>query len=411
MDLVAEIQRQKSINRYLAQAVAIAMQDPPVSPMKRPQPVPPPASFESQPPVSNPLPSPAQATPAQPAAPAQKRKLLLANYQSPGDVLMMTATLRDLHKAYPGRFATGVTTSCDELFLHNPYVTKFTDEENIEKLTAEYPLIHKSNTIPYHFIHGFAQFLESHLNVRIPLTEFKGDVYITEQEKSNDILTRFKLPDHYWLVFAGGKYDFTAKWWNPAYYQEVVNHFKGRITFVQCGESHAWPPKQGNYHFHPPLQNVVNLVGQTKNVRDLMSLIYHASGVLCPITFPMHLAAAIPVKNNYPKNRPCVVIAGGREPTQWEMYPNHRFMNTNGCIDCCDNGGCWVSRCQKIGDGDEKDRQNTCVYPVEVGPGLSVPKCMNMIKPSDVIRAIEMYYEGGVLKNHKKIGKKIPMVQ
>lgn len=183
-----------------------------------------------------------------------------------------------------------------------------------------------------------------------------------------------------------------CKWWSPDYYQKVVDHFKNKITFVQVGHKDHW---------HPKLDGVVNLIGKT-DLRQLIRLIYHSSGVICPVTFAMHAAAAIPMKKNTPKNRPCVVIAGGREPSQWEKYPHHRFLETNGAIDCCDNGGCWKSRCQKVNDGDEKDDNNLCLYPVKISnQNISIPKCMNMIKPKDVIRSIEMYYEGGLLEYDK----------
>ena len=29
-------------------------------------------------------------------------KLILRNFQSPGDIVMLTAAVRDLHRAYPG---------------------------------------------------------------------------------------------------------------------------------------------------------------------------------------------------------------------------------------------------------------------------------------------------------------------
>src|SRR5580658_10110743 len=36
------------------------------------------------------------------------RKLILNNYQSPGDIVMLTAAVRDLHRTYPGDFLTDV---------------------------------------------------------------------------------------------------------------------------------------------------------------------------------------------------------------------------------------------------------------------------------------------------------------
>ena len=190
----------------------------------------------------------------------------------------------------------------------------------------------------------------------------------------------------FWIIMAGGKYDFTAKWNNPKTYQEVVDHFKGKIKFVQCGEKHHW---------HPKLKGVVDFIGKT-NLRQFIRLIYHSVGIVTPVSFAMHAAAAIESKHGL-KNRPCVVIAGGREPVQWEAYPNHRFLSTNGCLPCCDNGGCWASRCQKIGDGDEKDKKSLCIEPVKISEDLYIPKCIDMIKSHNIIEAIEMYYNGGVL--------------
>ena len=57
-----------------------------------------------------------------------------------------------------------------------------------------------------------------------------------------------------------------------------------------------------------------------------MRLTYHAQGMLCPVTALMHLAAAAEMKGGWPKNRPCVVVAGGREPMQWEAYPHHQYI-------------------------------------------------------------------------------------
>jgi hypothetical protein len=108
----------------------------------------------------------------------------------------------------------------------------------------------------------------------------------------------------------------------------------------------------------------------------------------------MQLAAAVEVKPGMPQNRPCVVIAGGREPPQWEAYSHHQFIHTVGALRCCDNGGCWKSRTVPLGDGDSKDRpENLCVDVVG-----RLPRCMDMISADEVIRRIELYSEGGALE-------------
>ena len=103
----------------------------------------------------------------------------------------------------------------------------------------------------------------------------------------------------------------------------------------------------------------------------------------------MHLAAAVPTKDG--SLRPCVVVAGGREPAHWEQYPGNQFLHTIGALPCCATGGCWKSRCQEMGDGDEKDN-DTCERPVYHGDDeWATAQCMEMITPGTVIDAIERY--------------------
>ncbi len=315
---------------------------------------------------------------------AISRDLILTCDLSPGDIVMMTAAVRDLHLAYPGQFRTDVRTPADAIWDNNPYITRLDDQDPAAKtIPMRYDLIHQSNEGAYHFIHGYARHLEEVLGLRIPVTRFHGDIHLSDAEKSwisqvqEDPIGWH--PD-FWIIVAGGKYDYTAKWWDPSRFQRVVDHFQGRIRFVQCGEDGHW---------HPRLSGVIDLVGKT-DLRQFIRLMYHAAGVVSPVTFAMHLAAAVEVKPGGAKNRACVVVAGGREPSQWEKYGHHRFLETNGALLCCDQGGCWKSRCQTLGDGDEKESADQlCLLPVQVAPDLWIPRCMDLIGADDVIRAIE----------------------
>ncbi len=315
------------------------------------------------------------------------KKLILRSFQSPGDVLMLTAAVRDLHRAHPGQFQTDMRTSADALWENNPNLTRLREgEPGVNLLDMHYPLIDQSSQRPYHFIHGYVQYLEQQLRLPIPVTRFQGDVYLAEQEKLLPAgLADFGIRDGFWIVVAGGKYDFTYKWWSG--YQKVVDHFRGVIQFVQCGEVGHW---------HPPLDGVINLIGKT-STREFIRLMYHADGVLCPVTFAMHLAAAVPPPPTAIGARACVVIAGGRESPHWEAYPQHQFLHTVGALRCCAQGGCWKSRCQLVGDGDGKDRQNVCEQPVQITPDLRIPRCMEMITPDNVIRGIALYLDGGAI--------------
>src|SRR6185436_12156152 len=129
---------------------------------------------------------------------------------------------------------------------------------------------------------------------------------------------------------------------------------------------------------------VVDLRGRT-TLRQLVRLVYHAEGVVCPITCLMHLAAAVEPKPGANPLRPCVVIAGGREPPHWEGYPGHQFIHTIGALRCCAQGGCWKDRVVPLHDGDHRDQPgNLCV---DVVSGL--PRCMDMISADEVIGRIE----------------------
>src|SRR6266446_6070657 len=227
--------------------------------------------------------------------PPEPRQVILRCYLSPGDIVMLTAAVRDLHRAFPGEFQTDIRTAADALWENNPYVTRLDENSpTVETIEMHYPLIHSSKQRPYHFVHGFVQFLEQHLQRQIPVTEFKGDIHVSPEEKGwMSQVEELGFRNNFWIMVAGGKYDFTAKWWDPDRYQAVVDHFLGKIRFVQCGEGDHW---------HPPLRNVINLVGKT-DTRQFVRLMYHADGVVCPITFAMHLAAAVETKPGKPKNR------------------------------------------------------------------------------------------------------------
>ena len=314
------------------------------------------------------------------------RKLLLTNYQAPGDILMLTAAVRDLHLCCPGEFATDVETSCPELWENNPHVTALDpNASEVEVVPCEYPLIHHADNKALHFIHGFMEDLGDRLQCRIQPTEFRGDIHLSGTERAlppMGTLAEGDLP--YWIVVAGGKYDDTIKWWHFRRWQAVVDHFRDRIQFVQVG-------KRDDYH--PPLQHVLDWRGRT-SLREMIRLTYHAAGVLCPVTFAMHLAAAVPTPPGRPASRACVVVAGGRESPHWEAYPTHQFLHTVGTLPCCATTGCWKSRTVPLGDGGAKDEPaHLCV---DVVGGL--PRCMDMIRPERVIESIEFYMKGIALK-------------
>lgn len=282
-------------------------------------------------------------------------KLILMNHLSPGDIAMLTACVRDLHLTYPGKYLTDVRTSCPDLWINNPYITKLDEKDmSVRKIQMHYPLIHRSNQVRKHFINGFREYLSQVLKINIKPGPFKPDIHLTEYEKTNPI-----IKGDYWIIVSGGKNDFTAKWWDPLKWQKVVDLLKDKVKFVQVGAAQ---------HYHPRLKNVIDMVGKT-SIRDLLRLIYHSRGVCCIVTCLMHFAAAF--------DKPCVVVAGGREPYWWEAYPGHKYLHTIGKLDCCKAWGCWKSKV--VGNG-----HSVCKRAKEVRPGVWQPECLTLITPEMV---------------------------
>lgn len=313
------------------------------------------------------------------------RKLVLKHNLALGDVVVLTAAVRDLHRCYPGQFLTDVRTSGSELWCHNPLLAPLDENDpDVECLDCEYPLIQWCNQVPCHMVYGFADFLNQKLGLEIKPTELRGDIHLSPAERASRPALQglLGMDAPYWLVVAGGKHDVTIKWWDPERYQEVVDQLRGRVQFVQVG---------GAGDFHPKLRGAVDLRGKT-SVRDLVRLVYHAQGVLCGVTGLMHLAAAVPGREGGAL-RPCVVVAGGREPVHWEAYPGHQFIHTIGALPCCASGGCWKSRTVPLGDDEQRDApQNLCS-----NLSGSLPRCMDMISAREVVRRIEVYFKGGAL--------------
>jgi len=340
------------------------------------------------------------------------QKVIFENYQSPGDVTMLTAAIRDLHRLFRGRFLTDVRTPCPDLWMHNPNITALDSKDpDIITVPCHYPLVKESNALPYHFLHGFMQFIGEQLDVPLRPTAFKGDIHLGDDERHlpSEVESLVGEPIPFWIVSSGGKFDFTIKWWDAARYQTVVDHFEGKILFVQVGS---------NEHYHPPLKSGIDLRGRT-TLRDLIRLVHHAQGVLTPVSLLMHLAAAVEGKENTPASRPCVVVAGGREPAHWEQYPQHQFIHNNGALRCCENGGCWRARTVPLGDGDDNDHPDSLCLDVimyrngvrrEIAGGFQdtiaspvenvrfLPRCMDMITKDEVVRRIETYFQGGAIE-------------
>jgi ADP-heptose:LPS heptosyltransferase len=314
--------------------------------------------------------------------PETAQRLLLQNHQSPGDVLVMSVAVGALARQHPGKFVVDVEGTAREIFDFNPHVARFNrdDGQPFRTLPAHYPAVHSADNRGVPFAQGYVEWFALQLGVNLVQDRRAPELYLSEEEKGwiSQVQEVTGKASKFFLVNAGHKMDFTAKYWSRQNFQEVVDRLRGKILFVQVGEAG---------HNHPPLEGVLNLVGKT-TTRQLIRLAWHAQGALCCSTFLAHIMAAW--------EKPCVMLLGGREPANWTSYPTQLTMTTLGTLPCCRTKSCWKSRVVPLGDGSEQDG-SLCERPTLMKGGEHVGQCMALITPADVERAILRYYDGGVL--------------
>lgn len=308
-------------------------------------------------------------------------KICLKTFLSLGDILVMTTAVESLHRQFPGRYETYVQTSCDEVWEHNPLVTRIPWDaaipEGIRLIECNYPTVNQSNQRAVTFLNGYLDDLGKQLGIPLEQQCYRPHVYLSKEEAGWISMIHQHIthaPTKYWLVSAGCKKDYTIKMWHG--YQQVVDHFAGRVQFVQIGKSD---------HQHPLLKGVINLIDQT-NVRQLIRLAQHAQGGLGPITALNHLLAAF--------DKPYVCIGGGREPAMWmHNYMTTHVLHAGASMPCITHNGCWLSRVVPLGDGDKKDEQ-LCKQPMFVQHPFPVARCMALITPQEVCLTIERILNG-----------------
>ena len=286
-------------------------------------------------------------------------KILLINTQPLlGDRLMFTPVVRDLKAARPD-WRIGVTSAGPEIWENNPHIDRAINETNCDKKFNIGPgkVTRGSKTNGKHITEAFRCSLQEHLGEQIKQGPFKPDIHLSEAEKNQ----RF-IDGRYWLINCDTG-PMTAKRWPLERFQQLVDSMKD-LTFVQVGLARDCRGKLKG-------DNVIDMVNKTK-VRELFSLVYNADGCISLVSSLMHVAAAF--------DKPCVVIAGGREPFSFERYANHRFIDSIGTLKCCKNNACWHNALSACKDHDGR-----------------FAKCMRLIEPPQVEAAVRSYYRGGAV--------------
>lgn len=321
---------------------------------------------------------------------SKPRNLILKTNQAPGDAVAMTAAVYSLHRAHPGKYVTAVESYWPGVFDYNPDVVWHrVPEDGVgtpdgwSVVEMHYPAIHQSNERAIHFMQGWCEFLGLALGVTVPLMTNRPRIYFSEPPPP---------VEDFWIICSGGKRDFTTKLWGHDNYQALVRLLGGAVDFVQVGGSRmpvTWSTEtRGSQEdSHPALDGTVaNMVGMT-TLRELFDLVRRSRGVVCGVSLLMHVAAAL--------EKPCVVVAGGREPVAWNAYPTQQYVHTVGALPCRDTrgraGACWRYRTVPLGDGLGILDRDTCERPVD-----GTPECMRMITPQEVADLVLRYNRIGV---------------
>ena len=288
-------------------------------------------------------------------------KILLRNTQPLlGDRLMFTPAVRDLKTQFPD-YKINVISAGPEMWNNNPYLDNDVNLSNADVVYDIGPakVTKGSKTNGIHIARAFTECLSEKMNTVIKHGLLKPDIHLSETEKKAS-----PVSGRYWVINIDTG-PMSAKRWPPERFQQLVESMPN-ITFVQIGLS-----KDNQYRLRGA--NVIDLIDRTK-IRELFSLVYNAEGCISLVSSLMHVAAAF--------DKPCVVIAGGREPVTFEHYPYHRFLHTIGCVPCARLQACWKNSIGACLDSDG-----------------TTAKCMEIIPVSIVKEAVESYYNGGILKS------------
>jgi len=293
---------------------------------------------------------------------------------APGDIVACTAALRDYALAFPDTRIV-YCGAHKELLANNPHVEIGSGACEVTLCYAEGQRRVADGRWNQHFISWFYEDIYRKTGRQFRMTRPTPALYLPlERRVSRPVEGR------YWLMMAGGKTDMPVKHWEFDRYKELATRLRELgIATVQSGAAHD---------IHPDANCDLNLVGWG-GLSELMWQVYHADGIICPITCAMHMAAAF--------NKPCVVLAGGREDPCWEAYNNeynqfepgltvttpHRYLNRVGSLECCKTHGCWV---RKLSGKEEPSCRDV------VRGKQPLPRCMADITVEHVVAAVQSYY-------------------
>lgn len=205
--------------------------------------------------------------------------------------------------------------------------------------------------------------LNKQLNINITKYENRPNLYLNNKESTWQPV----VSPNYWLIDGSANKNNNTKIWHG--YQSVIDYFKGHESFVQIGLGEDE---------HYKLKNSLDMIGQT-SLRELILWAYKAKGGIGSPGLLQHLMAAF--------DKPYFCIMGGIKPISICPYIKHQVFHTIGQLHCCRDTGCYLK--------ELPNKNNTgfqCSNSINKN-GYILPKCMDIIRPIEVISSIERFLE------------------
>lgn len=304
---------------------------------------------------------------------------------APGDQVVLSALIRDLHHLYGRKHDFYVRTHHPDLWIDNPYVCGVNVDEkgmqHVGLVMQNWVKAARDGKYSGHYLTAYHAAFRILTQLDVRLTTAKPDLHVPQSSRL------FSQP--YWVIAAGCRDQMTTKLWPQEYWQQLVDYMNGcGMLVVQVGQVDS-------HHTNYKLDGVTSVVGRT-SLMDLCNLVRHSAGVVCSITSLMHIAAA------YEKR--CVVIAGAREGRAWEHYTNdlgnfgdavpvttpHEFLTSYGSTLCAGNlNGCWKRYVTAPANPrpDGSDAYRMCLEPTGEP---RIAECMRKVLPKRVIEALRL---------------------
>jgi len=179
-------------------------------------------------------------------------KVVFKNRQAIGDILTMTAAVRDFKAAF-STVDVGVLSTAMHIWDHNPHINHQLREEDLIVEIGPGTLTNRSNRDNRHMCNAYRVSMEEKLGIQIPQGNIHPDIWLTKEERDRPPL----IDEHYWIIVVSGEPGWPVKMYDR--WQEVVDSLP-HIKFVQIGlKSQKFTRLQNTKG------NIIDYIGKTEN--------------------------------------------------------------------------------------------------------------------------------------------------